>query len=64
MQVGCKNISILIDGPVLDDSLSALAYFNDLPESAVQEIYLQVKMKNEGSGALISERNLVRRCLG
>ena len=43
MQVGSKNICVLIYGTVLDDLFSRLTDLNDLTETAVEEIDLQVK---------------------
>ena len=43
MQVGSKNISILIYCPILNYGFISLPDLHDLPETAVQKIYLQVK---------------------
>jgi hypothetical protein len=43
MQVGSKNMRIFIDGSVLYDHLVTILNFNDLLESVIQEIHLQVE---------------------
>jgi hypothetical protein len=43
MEVGSKNISIFINGPVLDHVFSAVSDLNYLPEPGIQKIDLQVK---------------------
>jgi hypothetical protein len=43
MQIGRKNVGILINGPVLDDVFPAFPDLQHLAETRVQEIYLEVK---------------------
>jgi hypothetical protein len=43
MQVGCEYISILIDGPVLDNSLPGFPDHQNLAKPAVKKIDLQIE---------------------
>src|SRR4051794_8354269 len=43
MQVGSKNVSVFINGPVLYNGFCTAMYFYQLSKAAVQEKYLQVK---------------------
>jgi hypothetical protein len=43
MKVGCKNVSIFINGPVLNYSFSSIPDLYQLIQAAIQKIDLQLK---------------------
>ena len=57
MQIGGKDACVLVNGPVLNDSLIAFGYLNYILEPLVEKIYLEVKRP---SGHVLIEIRQIR----